>query len=400
MRRRFLLPIFAAAVSAAADWPQWRGPNRDGKSPETGLLKQWPEGGPKLAWKTTGLGDGFSSVSVAGGRVFTMGQSGGRQFILAFDAATGRKLWETPNGSPYQERRGDGPRGVPTVEDNRLWAMTADGTLSCLDPVTGRKIWSANLVSDYGGRIPHWGYSESPLIEGDMLIVNAGGPGTSVLALNKNTGKLIWKSQSDPAAYSSAIAATVGGVRQIFTFTAKGAMGLNAKNGELLWRYDNVANRTANIATPIIHQDHVFYSSAYGTGAALLKLNASGGSVEAKEVYFTSEMMNHYSTSVLLGEYLYGYSNAILTAMKFMTGEVAWKDRSVGKGSVIWADGLLYAIGEDGMVGLIEPSPLGYKERSRFTFPKSERKTWAPLAIADGRLFIRDQDNLFCHLIR
>ncbi|MEZ5398014.1 MAG: PQQ-binding-like beta-propeller repeat protein [Bryobacteraceae bacterium] len=396
---KYAIVLLAAALSAA-DWPQWRGPDRDGKSPETGLLKRWPDAGPKLDWKAQGAGEGYSSMSIAGGRLYTLGQRGSVEFIIAFDAATGKKLWETAIGGPFRERRGDGPRGVPTVEGEKLWALAADGTLASLNARTGVVLWKVNAVSDFGGEVPHWGYSESPLIDGDRLIFNAGGNGTAIVALDKNTGKPVWKSQSDSAAYSSAILATVGSTRQVLTFTSKGAIAVRADNGELLWRYDNVANRTANIATPIYHDGHAFYSSAYGTGAALLKLASTGGGVKASEVYFTREMMNHYSSSVLVGETLYGFSNAILTAMNFRTGDVAWKDRSVGKGSVIFADGHLYALGEGGTVALIDPSPDGYKEISRFSFARSDWPAWAPPAIANGKLFIRDQDAIYCHSIR
>ncbi|MEZ5355211.1 MAG: PQQ-binding-like beta-propeller repeat protein [Bryobacteraceae bacterium] len=398
---KYLSVVLALSFTlSAADWPQWRGVHRDGKSAETGLLAQWPEGGPKLVWKASGLGEGYSSMSIAGGRVYTLGQRGDVEFTVALDAATGKKLWETAIGGPYRERRGHGPRGVPTVEGDRLWALAADGTLACLNTRTGAKLWTVSAVNDFGGSVPHWGYSESPLIDGERVIFNAGGSGTAIVALNKNTGKVIWKSQSDSAAYSSAIVATVGQTRQVLTFTSKGAISVRADNGELLWRYDNVANRTANIATPIFRDGQVFYSSAYGTGAAPLKLTSNGGGVKADEVYFTRDMMNHYSSSVLVGDALYGFSNAILTALKFQTGEVLWKDRSVGKGSVIFADGRLYALGEGGTVALIEASPTGYKEVSRFSFAKSEWPVWAPPAISDGKLFIRDQDTLYCHAIK
>ena len=318
---------------------------------------------------------------------------------MAFDVATGKKIWEVANGGAYRERRGDGPRGVPTVEGDRLWAYSADGTLSCLDTKSGKKIWAYNAVNKFGGEVPHWGISESPLIDGERLIVVTGGNGASVVALNKRTGDLVWKSQSDPAAYSSAILAETA-PRQVLTFTANGAMGLRADNGELLWRYNQVANRTANIATPIFHNGYAFYSSDYGTGCALLKLQPQGSSVKATEVYFNRDMKNHYSSSVLVGQHLYGFSSAILTAMKFLTGEVAWRDRSVGKGSVIFAEGNLYAVGEDGTIGLVAATPDAYKEISRFTISKGERPMWAPPVIANGRLYIRDQDKLYAYDIR
>jgi outer membrane protein assembly factor BamB len=332
--------------------------------------------------------------------IFTQGQKGDTQYVMALDAATGKKLWEVANGTAFRERRGDGPRGVPTVEGDRLWAYSADGTLACLDTKTGKRVWSYNAVERFKGSVPNWGISESPLIDGERLIVVTGGQGASVVALNKRTGEPVWKSQSDPAAYSSAIVVDSAGVRQVLIFTASGAMAVRASNGDLLWRYDQVANRTANIATPIYHNGHAFFSSDYGTGCALLKLQPQGDAVKATEVYFNRDMKNHYSSSVLVGDTLYGYSSTILTAMKFLTGEVLWRDRSVGKGSVIYAEGHLYAVGEDGTVGLVEATPEAYKEKSRFTIAKGNRPMWAPPVIANGRLYIRDQDTLYSYDIR
>jgi outer membrane protein assembly factor BamB len=388
------------ALAWPADWPQWRGPNRDGKSPETALLKSWPAGGPKRVWKSTGLGEGYSSFAVVGERLYTQGQRGNQQFVMAFDTATGKKLWETQAGTSFRERRGHGPRGTPTVEGNRLWALSADGALVCLDAATGRRIWGFNVVEKHGGRVINWGMSESPLIDGNLLIVMAGGSGAGIVALDKSNGNLVWKSQSDEPGYSSAIAFDLGGVRQIATFTGDAAVGLAMKNGELLWRYPKVANGTANIATPIFHDGHVFVSSDYGTGCALLKLTPAGGGVKASEVYFNRDMRNHYSTSVLVGDHLYGFSGQILTAMKLSTGEVAWRDRSVGKGSVAYADGHLYCLSENGVVGLVEATPQAYREKSRFEIPRGEFPTWTPPVIANGRLYLREQDNLYCHDIK
>jgi len=399
MTRFGLLLLLGVATAPAADWPQWRGPRRDGTSLETGLLKSWPTGGPKLAWKTTGLGEGYSAFAVVGGRLYTQGQRGDEQFILAYDTATGKKLWEAQAGRSYRERRGHGPRGTPTVEGDRLWALSADGTMVCLEAATGRRIWTVNIVQKFGSQVIHWGMSESPLVDGDRVIVMAGGSGASIVALDKNTGNLVWKSQSDEAGYSSAIAFDLGGVRQIATFTGEAAVGLAAKNGELLWRYPKVSNQTANIATPIFHDGHVFVSSDYGTGAALLKLTPNGGAVKASEVYFSREMKNHYSTSVLVGGHLYGFSSAILTAMNFRTGEVAWRDRSVGKGGLIYADGHLYCLGETGVMGLVEAAPQAYREKSRFEIPRGEFPTWTPPVLANGRLYLREQDNLYCYRI-
>lgn len=388
--------LFLGNFAWAADWPQWRGPNRDGISAETGLLESWPKGGPPLVWKIQGLGEGYSSAAVAGGRLFIQGQHGDEEYVLAFDTNTGKQLWRTHTGIPFNESRGHGPRSTPTVDGDRLYALAADGMLVCLDTATGKTIWGYNIVDHFHGRVPHWGISESPLVDGNRVIVTPGGTGAAVVALDKTSGKLLWQSQSDSAGYSSPIAYDVGGSRRVVVFAADAAMGLELASGKLLWRYERVANGVANIATPIVHGGEIFLSSAYGTGCALLK--ASGG--DAAEVYFNRNMQNHYSTSVLVGDYLYGFSASILTAMKFETGEVAWRDRSVGKGSLIYADRHLYALGEDGVMGLVEPNPEGYREISRFEIPKGGYPTWSQPVIANGKLYLREQDNLYCYNVK
>jgi outer membrane protein assembly factor BamB len=395
-----LLSFLCAAIGFAADWPQWRGPNRDGISTEIGLLDSWPAAGPRLVWKAQGLGEGYSSFSVVGDRLYTQGQQGNQEFVFAFDVNTGKQVWSTPGGRAYHEQRGHGPRGTPTIDGTRLYALGADGTLLCLETSTGKRIWGMNMVEKFRGSVPNWGISESPLVEGDRVIVTPGGSDAAVVALDKTTGELIWKSQSDSAAYSSPIAFDAAGSRKVVVFTSDGAIGLDMKTGAFEWRYNKVANRTANIATPIVKAGHIFLSSDYGTGCALLKLTPSGRSVTASEVYFNREMKNHYSSSVLVGDYVYGYSSSVLTAMKFLTGEVAWRDRSVGKGSVAYADRHLYALGEDGVVGLIEATPAGYKEKSRFEISRGRFPTWTQPVIANGKLYLREQDNLYCYNVK
>jgi len=385
--------LIVSAAPRAADWPQWRGPNRDGISSETGLLAAWPPAGPRLVWRATGLGEGYASIAVARGRLYTQGQRGSQQFVMAFDVKTGSKLWETPTSArSFRESRGNGPRGTPTVDGDRLYAMAADGTLASLDAATGKVIWSQNVVQKYGGAMIEWAFSESPLVDGDRLIVMPGGRGASLVSLNKLDGTLQWKAGSDQAGYSSTILAEVEGVRQVVALSGESAFGVRVDNGQVLWRYDRVSNSTANIATPIVHDGHVFLSTDYGTGGALLKLGARG----ASEVYFTREMMNHYSTSVLVGDVLYGFSNSILTAMRFRTGQVLWRHRSVGKGSLVFADKFLYVLSEEGVVGLVEARPDQYREVSRFEIPSGQFPTWAPPTVADGRLYVREQDRLMC----
>ncbi len=388
MVRCLLALVLLIPLCAGAEWRQWRGAERNGISSETGLADSWPEDGPKKLWTAAGLGRGFSSFAASGGRLFTQGERAGLQYVTALDEATGRKLWETPNGRGYSDRRGGGPRGTPTVDGDRVYALSAGGNLICLEAASGKKIWESNLLDRFKASNIRWGISESPLIDGGKVIVNPGGRGASVVALDKNDGKLIWKSQSDKAGYSSAIAVEVEGVRQYILFTGASAVGLLAKNGELLWRYGGAANGTANIATPIFHDNHVFLSSAYGTGCALLKLTAGG----AEEVYFNRGMRNHYSSSVLLDGVLYGYSGNALTAMDFKTGEVIWRDRSVGKGQVIFADGKLYLYGEAGVLGMARAAPDGYHELARHEIGRGGYPTWALPVISGGRLIVRDQE--------
>jgi hypothetical protein len=395
-----LLCFLVCTIAWAAEWPQWRGPNRDGISPETGLLDSWPKGGPSLVWKIRGLGEGYASAAIASGRLFVQGQQGDEEFVLAFDANTGKQLWRAPTGRSFRESRGYGPRGTPSVDGERLYALAADGMLVCLEAATGKRVWGFNIVDRFHGSVLHWGMSESPLVDGDRVIVTPGGSGAAVVALDKMSGRILWQSQSDQAGYSSPMAFEVGGSRRVVVFTGEAAIGLDLNNGGLLWRYSKVANHTANIATPVVHDGHIFLSSDYGTGCALLKVAASSGGISASEVYFNRDMKNHYSTSVLVGDYLYGYSSSILTAMRFQTGQVAWRDRSVGKGSLIYADGHLYCLGEDGVVGLVEATPAGYREKSRFEIPKGGFPTWSQPVIAGGKLYLREQDNLYCYNIK
>ncbi|HYE66570.1 MAG TPA: PQQ-binding-like beta-propeller repeat protein [Pyrinomonadaceae bacterium] len=384
-----------AAAQSKGDWPQWRGPNRDGISKETGLLKQWPAGGPPLAWKTAGAGRGYSSMAIANGRLFTMGLRGDREYVIAFDISNGKEVWATPHGNAFRNDRGDGPRGTPTVESGRLYALGGNGDLSCIDASTGRIVWTMNVLQKFGGSNITWGISESPLVIEDKVLVNAGGPDASIVALNKKDGSLIWKSQSDRAGYSSAIPIRVGNTTQVVFFTSRRALGLDLRDGRLLWDYPRAANNVANAATPVARANRVFISSDYGTGGGLLEIKASDKGVTAQEVYFTRDMRNHHSSSVLVGDYLYGYSSGILTAMRFDTGEIAWRDRSVGKGSLVYADGHLYCLSENGVVGLVEATPEEYREKGRFSIPQESLPTWAHPVVAGGRLYIRDQNTIY-----
>jgi outer membrane protein assembly factor BamB len=399
--RVLLCLLFVAGVAAAqsnsANWPQWRGPNRDGISKETGLLKQWPAEGPPVVWKATGAGNGYSSFSIANGKLYTMGLRGDREFVIAFDVATGKEAWATPHGGAFHNDRGNGPRGTPTIDGDRIYALGGNGDLSALDARTGKIVWTKNILEEFGGSNITWGISESPLVIGNKVLVNPGGPDASIVALNKSDGKVIWKSQSDKAGYSSAIPLEVNGGTQVVFFTSKRAMGLDLNDGHLLWDYQRPSNNVANIATPVARANRVFISSDYGTGGGVVEIKPDG---KAQEVWFTKDMRNHHSTSVLVGDYLYGFSSAILTAMKFDTGEIAWRDRSVGKGSLVYADGRLYCFSENGVMGLVEATPTGYVEKGRFRIQQGNLPTWTHPIVAGGRLYLRDQDTIYAYDVR
>ncbi|HEU4871648.1 MAG TPA: PQQ-binding-like beta-propeller repeat protein [Pyrinomonadaceae bacterium] len=393
-----LLSVASAALAqSGGNWPQWRGPNRDGISKETGLLKQWPAEGPPLAWKANGAGRGYSSFAISNGKLYTMGVRGDREFVVAFDVATGKEAWATAHGSAFRNDRGDGPRGTPTIDGDRVYALGGNGDLSALDARTGKIVWSKNILQEFGGSNIIWGISESPLVLGNKLLVNAGGPGASIVALNKANGSVIWKSQSDKAGYSSAIPVEINGVTQVVFFTGQRAVGLDSKDGRLLWEYERPSNRTANAATPIVRANRIFISSDYGTGGGVVEIKPDN---KAEEIYFTKDMKNHHSSSVLIGDHLYGFSSSILTAMKFDTGELAWRDRSVGKGSLVYADGHLYLLSENGVVGLVEATPAGYKEKGRFRIQQDSLPTWAHPVVAGGTLYLRDQDTIYAYDVR
>jgi len=406
-RFALLLILLLAHTSSStpvspSDWPQWHGPNRTALSTETGLVKTWPTAGPPVVWSITGLGEGYGSVAIKGDRIFVQGVKTGQSSVFCLNRADGKTVWATALGPRLGQDRGPGPRGTPTVENDRLYALTEAGDLACLKATDGSIVWQRNILKDFGGRNPKWLISESPLIDGERLIVMPGGEGACIVALDKATGKTIWttKELSDEAGYSSCIASDIGGVRTIVGFTSRAGVGVRASDGKLMWRYEQVSNRTANIATPVVHDNKVFYTSAYGTGCALLGLKAQGGEVKAEEIYFNREMMNHHGGVVLINGYLYGFNNAILTCIEFATGKMVWRDRSVGKGTLTYADGLLYLLSETNVVGLAEASQSGYKELGRFQIADQGWPSWAHPVVCGGKFYIRNQGTLACYDIK
>lgn len=591
--------VFACAIAASAeDWPQWRGPNSDGISTETGLLKEWPAGGPTVIWEIDTLGEGYSCVSVCAGRLYTQGNVDGIEQIIALNEADGSPVWvvqpepvkaaiearvaealargdrngdgqleeaeavpmlgwevnkadmpegddadgtaaargarliaaldkdgdgvldggegartlgqyfrdidqEDPNADaaelanqrlkalmaafdrdsngelageelrgtwlqqslgqidsrPQGARRGDGkltsaeilqylqtaepgrdgritaselqayyakafpnrdglytadevrallslgyrndqgngPRGQPTIDEGRLYVEGAKGDVSCLDAETGQTIWHVNLIDDFGGTIPNWGYSESVLISGDMAVVTPGGKAGAVVALNKSTGELIWRSDevTDVAEYSSVVAAEIGGIPEFVQFAKNGVYGLTRDTGRLLWSYRHQkADSSINITTPVVAEDRVLVASAYGNGAGLAAITTTDGQQSAEEVYFEKQLDNHHGGLIKVGDYLYGTGTKGLICMNYLTGEIAWQDRSVGKGCLTVADGMIYMLGERHQMALVEATPDGYREHGRFDIEKLGRPSWTHPVVANGRLYIRNQHKL------
>jgi outer membrane protein assembly factor BamB len=409
-----LLPAAAAAQSKPAgkpamqlnqqqpDWPQWHGPDRTNLSPETGLLKEWPSGAPKLLWSVQGIGRGYGTVAIRGDRIYVQGGAGGNSTLFALDRATGRQVWHASIGRTLDQDRGPGPRSTPTVEGDRLYVLTEDGDLACVNDKDSYVLWKRNIVRDLGGQNPNWHLSESPLIDGQKLIVTPGGRRGSIMALDKTSGKELWRSEelTDRPGYASCIAADIHGIRTIMNLTGDAGVGVRADNGKLLWRYEKPANNVANCTTPVYSHNKVFYTSAYGTGCGLLNLTSQNGTIKADEAYFSRDMQNHHGGVVLVNGKLYGFSNAILTCMDFDTGQVHWRNRSVGKGSLTYADGMLYLLGEAQVMGLAEASPEAYRETGRFSIEDRGLPSWAHPVVCGGKLYIRNQDSLSCYNIR
>ena len=406
----FLLPSVVSAQKnpGLGDWPCWRGPERTGVSAETGLLGQWPKDGPRLVWKAGALGGGYSTPSVAGGRVFLMGSEGAEEFLRAVDARTGRILWSTKVGAVGKNEGPNypGPRCTPTVGSDAVYALGSDGDLVCADPVSGKIRWHKHLEKDFDGNRGIWAYTESPLLDGEVLVSTPGGPTATLVALNRRDGAVLWKAalpEGNQAGYASAIVAEAAGIKQYVQFLGAGLVGVSAADGKVLWQYQrHVGGQSCG--TPVFHEGCVF-SSASGMGGSggdvLLRLTAEGGAVKAEEVYFVRAMTNHHGGVVRVGDYLYGTGAGALVCMEFKTGAVKWKERGVGKGSLMAADGHLYVRGERGAVALVEATPTGYREKGRFQQPdRSAFPTFCHPVVAGGRLYLRDADVLLCYEVK
>jgi outer membrane protein assembly factor BamB len=411
----------AQLKASEGDWPGWMGADRTGVSQETRLLKQWPKEGPKLLWKIDNIGEGYSTPSVADGKIFLIGNRGpGDEFALALSVKDGSKIWETrigKVGNPNQRPNWPGSRSTPTVDGDTVYVLGSDGDLASLDAAKGEIRWKKSLRTDFDGKPGNWAYAESPLIDGDVLVCTPGGDQATMVALNKKSGEVIWKAavagktigggrmsmSGNMAAYASAIVATVGGVKQYIQILTGAMVGIAAKDGKLLWRYDKMTGSTL-CNTPLFHDGYVFASAmARGgfTGGVLLKLTATGESVKTEEVYTNKVLAVHHGGVVRVGDAVYGTANDQLVCIDFKTGETKWQNRCVGKGSIAAADGELYVRSEKGPIALVEANPTAYKEISRFEQPdRSSKPSWPHPVIAGGRLYLRDWNVLLCYDVK
>jgi len=398
---RLLLCAVVANAAIAADWPQWRGPNRDAICTETGLLKTWPADGPALAWKATGLGEGYSTVAVVGDRLFTMGDIGDAQ-VLCLDAKDGAPVWKAKVGKPGGNY--PGTRCTPTVDKGQVFALGQFGDLVCLDAASGKELWRKNLASDLGGKPGGWNYTESLLVDGDQVICTPGGGKGAVAALNRATGAVKWQTGAftEGAQYVSPIVAEIGGVRQYVQMTMGAVIGIGT-DGAILWRVPR-KGATAVIPTPVHKDGMILVASGYGVGCNMFKVTGSGRAFSATQVYANTDLVNHHGGLVLLGDHVYGHSDKKgLVCMELATGKVAWSSGNVGKGAVLCADGLLYCRNEGGKgtMVLVEAKPDAFSEKGRFDQPdRSKANAWAHPVLANGRLYLRDQDVLLCYDVK
>jgi outer membrane protein assembly factor BamB len=383
-----------AAPTVDLDWPAWRGPRRDGVVQTPHPITPWPAGGPKVLWEEP-AGSGYSAPVIAGSRLYLFYQDGDNETLVCRDAATGKQHWTMPDRCRYVNGYGNGPRSTPSVVDGKVYCVGGTGRLRCLNSETGKELWAHDLLQEFQAPNIQWGVSFSPLVEGDLLFTMPGGPdGGSLAAFDRRDGRLVWKSQSDPAGYSSPVAATLAGVRQILFLTGTRLVSVAPTTGELLWSFSWPTDFQCNAATPIAVGDYVFISSNYGKGCALLKITATGGHLSIASVYETRYMRNHFSSSVLIGDYLYGFDDANLTCLELRTGEARWRERGFNKGSVLGVGDQLLVLGEDGKLALAKATPDGW-QRLASARPLSS-KCWTVPVLAGGRLYLRDESKLLC----
>jgi outer membrane protein assembly factor BamB len=407
-----LVPCIAADDAKPADWPQYHGPNRDNHSPDKGLLKEWPKDGPPLVWKASGLGDpkanAYSSVAVVSDKVFTLGDTQNETMLYALNRATGEQLWSA-KVADLKKVDHPGARSTPTVDGDRVYVLGQSGDLVCMSAKDGTEIWRKNLPKDFGGKVGGWLYSESPLIDGDKLVCTPGGK-NAIVALNKTTGDVIWKSDFEAQAhYASMVISNAGGVKQYVQLLGSGVVGVDANDGHRLWHYDKLGSNTANCPAPTPLGDQVFVTAGYGKGGALLTLAAADGKVTEKEEYYKSELKNKHGGVMRVGDYIYGNldNGNDLWCVEWKTGNVikGWlknprDKKGAGSAAMTYADGDLYIQYDNGYVALVPATADGYVEKGLFKIPGSDKWSWSHPVVIGGRLYVRDHDNLLVYDVK
>ncbi len=408
-----IILAFIAGPARGLDWPQWRGPNRNGISQETSLLKEWPKDGPKLLWQQKNIGNGYSTPAIVGDRIYLLSNQGlENEFVQALSTKDGSRVWSTPIGkvgNPKQDPNYPAARSTPTVVGDSLYALGSDGDLVCLETASGKERWRKSLRADFGGKPGEWAYAESPLVDAEAVVCTPGGSDATLVALNRKSGDVVWKCPvpgGDEAAYASAIVVEAAGVKQYVQFLQKGLVSVDAKTGKFLWRHDKTAQGSpAVIITPLADKEYV-YSGAYRVGGGLIKPVGKDGVIKIEEIYFSPKLPVGIGGVVKVGDYLFGSTGQGLLCVEFKTGEIKWEERGLGPASWLFADNRLYLHGENGDVAIIEPSSEVYREKGRFTPPEQPKrvnqmeKAWAYPVIANGRLYIRDVGSLWCYGIK
>ena len=411
--------VLTTANLQAGDWSQWRGSQRDGKATESGLNLNWEKEKPKHLWTIEGMGNGFASVSIVDGRVYTTGNLQDSQCVVCVDLETRKKIWTTPLTDRVPKHSYQGSRCTPTIDGKNCYVVTSDGQIACLRTRDGEVVWRRNFDEYRGKMMSGWGFSESPLIDGDKVLCTPGGSNAMIVALDKNSGKEIWKTSvrnqdlgdigKDGAGYSSIVVSHGAGVKQYVQLIGRGVIGVRADDGKLLWSYDKVANKTANIPTPICYDDYVFASSGYGTGAVLLSLSRRGDGVNAKEEYFLNArtFQNHHGGMIRDGDYVYAghqHGKGIPVCVHIPTGEVKWVGRTrnkkpemSGSAAITYVDGKILFRYQNGTIALISASPDGFELNGAFVPAYQESKSWSHPVVVDGKLYLREQDKLMCY---
>ncbi len=385
--------LVAAWPAAASEWPHFRGPGYDGISQESGLVRSWPEDGPKQIWKRQ-IGDGFSGISLAGGALYTADSNEQSEFLVKIDPASGRELWRRRIAEVFEDSWGSGPRSTPTVSGELVVILSSDGHLVALNSSDGALRWSHDLKQKYGVETPEWGFVASPVVSGERVIVEVGGPGqNSVVAFHRGSGKQLWATGEGGSTYGSPLPVQIGGAEQLLFLNHTGLLGVSPE-GELLWRFGVSESGTKPASPVFVAPDMVMISAAYGFGAAAVRLTAGEDGYIVKEVWKDPNLMrNHFSSSLAIGGYVYGMDNSTLKCIDPKTGTQIWVKRGrLGKASLIAADGLLILLTETGTLKLIEATPDEYRELASAKLLGG--RCWTAPSLADGRLYLRNQQEM------